>query len=198
MLGLANTQLQRVLGGQTGVVDGVRTLGTQVASEFTSDDDTGHTHQHRHGGAWLATLADMMATSSSRAILAEYRTGLETLAHHGAYDVGSEATDAADEHATLADHSANTAATALDGVVDSYFAHPADCRSTWQAPFMAALTAQSADALAIRQELARRIPLPPNAQAPNDEATVDHHDRHGDHDHGDHDHGDHDHPRPTP
>lgn len=198
MLGLANTQLQRVLGGQTGVVDGVRTLGTQVATELTSDDDTGHTHQHRHGGAWLAPLADMMATSSSRAILAEYRTGLETLAHHGAYDVGSEATDTNDEHATLADHRANTAATALDGVVDNYFAHPADCRSAWQAPFMAALTAQSADALAIRQELARRIPLPPNAQAPNDEATVDHHDRHGDHDHGDHDHGDHDHPRPTP
>jgi hypothetical protein len=196
VLGMATDQFNRVVNGQTGVIDGVRDLGTQVASEAASDDDTGHTHQHRHGGAWLASLADMMATSSSRAILAEYRTGLETLANHGAYNIGSQATDVNDEHGV------NTAATAIDRVVDTYFAHPADCKPTWQAPFMAALTAQNADALAIRQEIARRIAVPPNQQAPNDEATISHTDRHGDHDHGDHDHGDHerhaapDQPRP--
>lgn len=196
VLGMATDQFNRVVNGQTGVIDGVRNLGTQIANEATSDDDTGHTHQHRHGGAWLAPLADMMATSSSRAILAEYHAGLQTLAQHGAYNVGTQATDTNDEHGQLADARVNTAATALDRVVDTYFAHPADCKPTWQAPFMAALTAQSADALAIRQELARRVAVPPNAQAPNDEATVDHHDRHGRHDHGDADHGDHDQPRP--
>lgn len=136
--------------------------------------DDPHQHQHRHGGAWLAGLANGMAHASSRAILGAVRAQMD-----GPVAPGAEVESA------------------LAPVVNTWMAHPEDCRGTWSGSFMATLQSQSATTEELLDEISRRSASPPSVQAPNMHQTAhgagsdehDHgHDHEDDHDH-DHDHG---------
>jgi|GEM_PF-2917282 len=170
VLNMARDRFNQVVGGQTGVIDGLRSATQDIGQEIAGPaaEEGGHQHQHRHGGAWLAPLANTLATSSSEAILRVYRAGLEKARN------GQAPTE---ERAGVAT------------VTNQWFAHPADCTGIWQGQFMSVLGGDSVDATEIKRELARRIALPPSQQSSNDEATIGGEDRHGGHDHGDHDHG---------
>lgn len=108
---------------------------------------------HDHGGAWLAPLADTLATDSSTAIL----TSLAAT-----WDGGSEAMEA------------NIAA--MHSEIDVWFAHPADCKGTWSSVFAAALSAQDADGDALREELAARTHAPPGEQIEHEHSEGEAHD----------------------
>lgn len=170
LLDIAKDKFNNVMSGKTGIVDGLKQAGSEMSAQVNGpeSEEHGHKHQHRHGGAWLASLANGLATQSSEAILAVFKSGVDK----GQAGQSNEAEKAS-----------------VEKVVMTWYAHPADCKGLWQSNFMGMLQGDSVDAQAIKKELARRIALPPQQQAPNDEATIDHHDRHGDEDHGDADHG---------
>ena len=201
-IGAVASGVQRVLGGQTGVVDALREVGHGLGAQVAANPgaaEHGHDHEHRHGGAWLAPLANVMAHRSSEAILREFRSALSSPQPDdrdvAARDYGSPVP------------ARGVQASGIDAVVDQWFAHPDDCRERWQGTFMDALQGRLQNAgvglsvdhdavMSIRAELARRIAQPPSHQAPNEESTIGNHGgQDGHHDHGDHDHGDqHDHP----
>ncbi len=189
--------VQHLLSGQSGVVDGLRAVGHDVTTAVAGNPgaaEHGHDHEHRHGGAWLAPLANVMAHRSSQAILNEFHAALRThtAGTPAVLDSGTPAVGAPLEGARI------------DVVVDQWFAHPEDCTPLWRETFMDALQGRlqgeaglgvDQEAVAsIRAELGRRLAQPPSHQAPNEEATIGNHGGRDDHhDSGDMDHGDHQH-----
>jgi hypothetical protein len=185
---IISRHFDRAMSGQAGVIDSLRGAVNDVVNEVTgeaqrehdheredghADGQHQHRHQHRHAGAWLAPLAHSLATQSSEAILRAWRPGVA----EGRAPAQAESAKAATETA-----------------VNNWFKHPEDCRGLWEGHFTSMLQGQGmapAEAQAIREELARRIALPPSQQSTNDESTTGHDDRHRHHDHGDADHGDH-------
>ncbi len=167
----ARARFDAVMSQRTGVVEGLRGAGQDIAREIQAGEaeEGGHAHQHRHAGAWLAPLADGLARSSSAAILQAYRPLLERARTGAQVDVGPAA-----------------------AVVRQWYQHPADCRGLWQGSFTSLLAGAGRDSATgreIRAVLARRVAQPPTAQTPNDQSTIDGANRHGGHDHGDNDHG---------
>jgi hypothetical protein len=126
---------------------------TDIAKDFDADqhlvDEEGHEHEedheHRHGGAWLAPLASVLATKASAALLAEFRAGCE-------------AVEAGDPPPDLGD------------TVDEWFCHPEDCRERWETEVMDALEDEGPRGDGLREELARRTALPAPEQAPSEHA----------------------------
>ncbi|MBK9030112.1 MAG: hypothetical protein IPL61_02035 [Myxococcales bacterium] len=173
----AKARFDAVMSKKTGVIEGLRGAGQDIANEVNgpeSEEGT-HKHQHRHDGAWMAPLADQLAHTSSNAILAEYQTQLASAKSGGKHDMAP-----------------------ITKIVMDYYQHPADCTGLWQSSFMGVLTGQVAgkdpakaqeDAMHIKKELAHRMSLPPMQQAANDEHTTGGTNRHGDHDDGDNAHG---------
>ena len=168
LLDKARERFDAVMSKKTGVVEGLKGAANDVMSEVKGPEgeDGHHQHQHRHGGAWLATLADMMAHQSSNAILAAYKPLIEEARKGKKVDP-----------------------TPVNKVVMTYYVHPADCQGLWQGAFMGFLSGNEHEALEIKKELARRVALPPTEQAPNDHATIGGENRHHEHDDGDNDHG---------
>jgi hypothetical protein len=166
-----------VRSGKAGVVAGVEGAWHDLATEVDGPktEEGTHKHQHRHDGAWLAPLADRLAHTSSRAILAAYKPQLDHARTGAGYDMG-----------------------AVTQTVMDYYRHPADCPGLWQAEFLAMLDGRFAGrspaegqelARHIKHELASRIAQPPMAQGDNDQHTTGGTNRHGHADHGDFAHG---------
>jgi len=167
----ARARFDAVMSRRTGVVEGLRGAGQDLAAELQAGEreEGGHAHQHRHAGAWLAPLADGLARGASAAILQAYRPLLERARTGARVDVGPAA-----------------------AVVGQWYAHPADCRGLWEGSFTSLLAGSGRDSATgreIRAVLARRMAQPPTAQTPNDQSTIGGVNRHGGHDHGDNDHG---------
>ncbi len=108
------------------------------------DREQPHAHQHRHGGAWLASVAHSLAVSSSHAILQAYHASLDG--------------DAASVEGNIV---------AQNAVVNSWYAHPAACRGKWEGivvPFLRGEEASSEDSHARAGAAHRRGAVGPGAQ----------------------------------
>lgn len=152
-------------------------ITAETLSNASHDGEHPHEHQQRHGGAWLAGVANVMATKATRALMIAYRKSI---------------TDGPENM------KANIAA--QNAVVRSWYSHPADCRATWEGPMTEALNGETASSRELLAELARRTSLPPSQQAPNDQQYADDPDHEADHTHhhhhrdADHAHHNHEHP----
>lgn len=173
----AKARFDAVMSQKQGVIEGLKGAASDISAEVNgpASEEGAHKHQHRHDGAWMAPLADVLAHSSSNAILAAYKPQIENAKAGRPYDM-----------------------TAITQKVMEFYKHPADCQGLWQGPFMAVLNGQVSGhspeegqeiALHIKKELARRIALPPMQQADNDQHTTGGKNRHGHDDDGDHVHG---------
>ncbi len=126
---------------------------TDFAHGITSaghDRDQPHAHQHRHGGAWLASVAHSLAISASHEILQAYHASLDS--------------DPASLQAKI-DHQ--------NAVVNSWYTHPASCRGKWEGLVVSFLRGDSTESKDLMRELARRTAVAPSVQAPNEEQYAD-------------------------
>lgn len=173
----AKARFDAVMSQKQGVIEGLKGAASDISAEINgpASEEGAHKHQHRHDGAWMAPLADTLAHSSSNAILAAYKPQIDNARAGKKYDM-----------------------TAVTKTVMDYYKHPADCQGLWQGPFMAVLNGQvnghspeegAKIAKHIKEELARRIALPPMQQADNDQHTTGGKNRHGHDDDGDFKHG---------